>query len=168
MPEQSTHTSQCGLGPLVEDVMAHLQSPGQVGDDRNENLDCLKAALILSQSLDELLGTIARQANASGNTWAEIARAAGLHDAQAAHHRWAEGREKRLDSLRKRVGGRRTSMATPDVPGRSAKDAAHHLGCDVRTLPGKVRTGEIREIEVLLNSGNVRKRYFLPGDKIPA
>lgn len=131
-------------------------------------LDYVRAAQLLPQAVDDLILKVAREAHAEGYTWAEIAEAAGLSSAQVAHHRWADGREQRLDSLKKRVGGRRPSMATPNVPGRSAAEAARLLGCDPRTLPAKAATGEIQVRQITLNSGTARTRYFLPGDPTPA
>lgn len=131
-------------------------------------LDYVKAAVMLPEALDAVVLELARAAHTEGYTWGEIASAAGLSSAQIAHHRWAEGREQRLTSLKKRVGGRRPSMATTDVPGRSAAEAARLLGCDPRTLPAKVKAGEIQSRQVTLNSGTTRTRYFLPGDTTPA
>ncbi|KIC68702.1 hypothetical protein [Pseudarthrobacter phenanthrenivorans] len=130
-------------------------------------LDYVEAVQLLPAAVDEIMLKVARQAHSEGYTWGEIAKAAGLSSGQIAHHRWAEGREQRLDSLKKRVGGRRPSMATPGVPGRSAAEAARLLGCDVRTLPTKVAAGEIQSRQITLNSGGTRTRYFLPGDQTP-
>lgn len=167
--------------PLQEDLYDVIERQVQKWEDLSRHnddgveeytprtdLDYLKAALLLPQAIDDLILMVARRAHSSGHTWGEIAEAAGLSSAQIAHHRWAEGRERRLESLKKRVTGRRPSMATPDVPGRSAAEAARLLGCDVRTLPGKAASGEIQARQVKLNSGITRTRYFLPGDPMPA
>ncbi|KRF04345.1 hypothetical protein ASH00_14675 [Arthrobacter sp. Soil782] len=150
-----------------EDMSWH-HDEGQESYDEKTDLDYVKAAMLLPDIVEELTLEVARKAHTNGYTWGQIAAAANLSSAQIAHHRWAEGREQRLESLKKRVGGRRPSMATPDVPGRSAAEAARLLGCDPRTLPARVAAGEIQMQKVTLNSGTVRTRYFLPGDPLPA
>lgn len=150
-----------------EDLSRHSDDGAEEYTPRTR-LDYVKAAQLLPQAVEELILKVARRAHAEGYTWADIADAAGLSSAQVAHHRWAEGREQRLDSLKKRVGGRRPSIATPDVPGRSAAEAARLLGCDPRTLLTKAAAGEIQVRQVTLNSGTIRTRYFLPGDQLPA
>jgi len=150
-----------------EDLSAHHDDGSPEYTPRTE-LDYVKAAQLLPQAVDELILKVARRAHSEGYTWGDIAEAAGLSSAQVAHHRWADGREQRMNSLKKRVGGRRPSMATPNVPGRSAAEAARLLGCDPRTLPAKAAAGEIQVRQITLNSGTARTRYFLPGDPTPA
>lgn len=159
---------------VVEDYVTEQEAYSAHHDDglpywdERTDLDYVKAALLLQPAVDEVVLKIARHTHSEGYTWDDIAKAAGLSSGQVAHHRYAEGRERRLSALKKRTGDRRPSTATPNVPGRSAAEAARLLGCDPRTLPSKAAAGEIRSRQITLNSGTTRTRYFLPGDPDPA
>jgi len=127
-----------------------------------EPIDKLRGirALVAALEADAASLTAVRAALGAGESWEDVAAAAGL-STTAAKWRWQgtdDEIEKRLEAGRKRSA--RPSSKPTDLPGHSVAEAAEKLGVSVQAVYLRITRGTLIAETVTLDDGRSYRRVM--------
>lgn len=155
-------------------ALAELVALDALGDDAGRGeaarvtpLDRLRGirSLITALESDPASLDAVREALDAGESWEEIADAAGLSPS-AAKYRWAgddEAIAARQEASRRRKRDRPSSVPT-ELPGLGVAEAAKRLGVTPQAIYQRVNRGLLHAETVELPDGRKYKRVFLPDE----